>query len=74
MSGFRMAKGHYLNGNSLVDSLLEKTPWPAQEIKHGSSPEDYQWGYLYLYGRVDFVVGEQPDREEIEARWEHYFK
>jgi hypothetical protein len=37
--------------------LLEKTPWPAEGIRKGSAPEDYNWGYLYYYddGEVQFV-------------------
>lgn len=71
-----MAERKYSKGNSLVTSLLEKAPWPAEGIRHGSSPKDYQWGYLYLYGdgRAKFVLDEQPDLKEIEARWGHYFR
>ena len=55
---------------------LEKTPWPAQGIATGTSPEDYRWGYLYLYrdGRAVFREDERPTLREIEARWGHYFR
>ena len=55
---------------------IEKTPWPAQGIEMGTSPEDYRWGYLYLYrdGRAEFLEEERPTLQEIETRWGHYFR
>lgn len=58
-----------------MGTLIEKTPWPAQGIRQDSIPDDYQWGYLYLYddGQAMFDEAETPSLEEIVARWGHYF-
>ena len=57
-------------------SLVTKAPWPAEGIEYGSQLEDYCWGYLYLYddGDFEFIADEQPESEEIQARWGHYFQ
>lgn len=59
-----------------MPALVEKTAWPAEGIKHGSLPDDYTWGYLYLYsdGRANFIETDQPGPAEIESRWGHYFR
>ena len=59
-----------------MPTVIEKSPWPAQGIEKGTSPEDYRWGYLYLYsnGHVEFLEDERPALSEIEARWGHYFR
>jgi hypothetical protein len=50
-----------------MPELIEKSPWPAQGITNGTSPEDYNWGYLYLYsnGRVEFREEERPPASSI---------
>ncbi len=53
---------------------LEKTPWPAQGIEAGTSPEDYRWGYLYPgehdpYAVVPRILDTRPfdaQRTEVE--------
>ena len=58
-----------------MGALIEKTPWPAQGIVYGSRPEEYVWGYLYLYddGNFHFRADEEPSDEEVWDRWGHYF-
>ena len=53
---------------------IEKTPWPAQGVETGTSPEDYRWGYLYRDGRAEFLEEVRPTLREIEARWGHYLR